>query len=325
MEVKLKQRSPRVTVLFALIAVTALAQKQAPQALDTSKLSPGIYAVIHTSMGTITAELYDRAAPVTVRNFVALARGTREWLDPKTHKPVTRPLYDNLLFHRVIPDFMIQTGDPTGTGSYNCGFTLPDEIGPYRFDQPGRLAMANKGPNTGDCQFFITEAPTPWLNGKHTIFGQVVDGQKVVSKIANVVRDDNDKPRFPIKLLHVDVMRIVATPQSLPPAVTGRGVFLNSGGDVLTAYNIVQGCSELRLKDGSKLQLAYSDATNDLALLRSEKKPDSFAIVGEDTMEVGGKAVRAAVVTGFLEANNVPHQTGASAATVDPVEVQCWK
>jgi peptidyl-prolyl cis-trans isomerase A (cyclophilin A) len=183
MEIKLKQPSLRLTMLFTLVALMALAQKEAPPAPDTSKLSPGVYAVIHTSMGTITAELYDRAAPITVRNFVALARGMREWLDPKSHKLVTRPLYDNLLFHRVIPGFMIQTGDPTGTGSYNCGFTLPDEMGPYRFDQPGRLAMANKGPNTGDCQFFITEAPTPSLNGKHTIFGQVVTGRRSSAKL----------------------------------------------------------------------------------------------------------------------------------------------
>jgi peptidyl-prolyl cis-trans isomerase A (cyclophilin A) len=204
-------------LLFILAVTAAFAQKQ-PPAAELPQLPPGLYAIIHTSMGTITAELYDKYAPITVRNFIALARGTRQWLDPKTHKPVQKPLYENLIFHRVIPDFMIQTGDPTGTGSYSCGFTLPDEMGPMRFDQPGRLAMANKGPNTGDCQFFITEAPTPWLNGKHTIFGQVVDGQKVVSKIANVIRDDNDKPRFPIKLLNIETVRILSKAPPPPPA-----------------------------------------------------------------------------------------------------------
>jgi peptidyl-prolyl cis-trans isomerase A (cyclophilin A) len=129
--------------------------------------------------------------------------------------PVTKPLYDNITFHRVIPDFMIQTGDPTGTGAYNCGFTIPDEPGPYRFDRPGRLAMANKGPNTGDCQFFITEAATPWLDGHHTIFGQVVDGQRIVDKIGHVIRDPNDKPRFPIKLVSVEIVR-VAPPAANP-------------------------------------------------------------------------------------------------------------
>src|SRR5579885_71424 len=237
----------RVVAMLALAAAGAFAQKQALEAAGASNLEPGLYTVIHTSMGDITAELYDKAAPITVRNFIALARGTRQWLDPKTRKPVTRPLYDNLLVHRVMPDFMIQTGDPTGTGAWNCGFTLPDEIGSLRFDRPGRLAMANKGPNTGDCQFFITEAPTPWLNGKHTIFGQVVDGQKVVNRIANVVRDDNDKPRFPIKLVSVDVMRIVSQPETRAPSVTAPGLFVNSAGDVLAAYSSVEGCSELRL------------------------------------------------------------------------------
>lgn len=316
----------RVLIVLVLAAGVGLAQKEAATEGATPKLPPGIYATIHTSMGTITAELYDKAAPITVRNFLALSRGTRQWLDPKTHQPVTRPLYNNLIFHRVIPDFMIQTGDPTGTGAYNCGFTLPDEIGSLRFDRPGRLAMANKGPNTGDCQFFITEAPTPWLNGKHTIFGQVVDGQKVVSKIANVIRDDNDKPRFPIKLISIDVERVAdTTAESRPPAVTGPGVFINSGGDVLTIRSIVQGCTELRLKDSGKLQLAYSDATNDLALLRSEKKPDAFATVGDGPVQVGKVQVRSAVVMGFLEANNVPYKTSASNGNVDPVEVQCWK
>lgn len=316
----------RLLIGLVLVAGVGLAQKEAATEGAAPKLPPGIYATIHTSMGTITAELYDKAAPITVRNFVALSRGARQWLDPKTHQPVTRPLYNNLIFHRVIPDFMIQTGDPTGTGAYNCGFTLPDEIGSLRFDRPGRLAMANKGPNTGDCQFFITEAPTPWLNGKHTIFGQVVDGQKVVSKIANVIRDDNDKPRFPIKLISIEVERVVdTTVESRPPAVTGPGVFINSAGDVLTLHSIAQGCAELRLKDGGKLQLAYSDATNDLALLRSEKKPDVFAIVGDGPVQVGKVQVRSAVVMGFLEANNVPYKTSASSGNVDPVEVQCWK
>jgi peptidyl-prolyl cis-trans isomerase A (cyclophilin A) len=316
----------RLTVVFVLAAAALLAQKQAAPAADTSKLSPGLYAVIHTSMGTITAELYDKAAPVTVRNFVGLARGGRQWLDPKTRQAVTRPLYDNLIFHRVIPDFMIQTGDPTGTGAGSCGFTLPDEIGPMRFDQPGRLAMANKGPNTGDCQFFITDAPTPWLNGKHTIFGQVVDGQKVVSKIANVIRDSNDKPRFPIKLVNVEVIRVtLVAPESRPPSVSGPGLFVNSGGDVLTAYSFVEGCTELRLKEGGKLQLADSDKTNGLALLRSEKKPESFATVGEGAVPVGGSPVSSAIVKGFLEANNVPYQAGEATGNGGAVEVQCWK
>jgi peptidyl-prolyl cis-trans isomerase A (cyclophilin A) len=315
----------RIAVILAVAATGAFAQKQAAEAVDTSKFEPGLYTVIHTSMGNITAELYDKAAPITVRNFIALARGTRQWLDPKTRKPVTRPLYDNLLFHRVIPDFMIQTGDPTGTGAWNCGFTLPDEIGSLRFDRPGRLAMANKGPNTGDCQFFITEAPTPWLNGKHTIFGQVVDGQKVVGKIANVVRDDNDKPRFPIKLVSVEVMRIVSQPETRAPSVTAPGLFVNAAGDVLAAYSTVEGCSELRLAAGGKLQIAFSDKTNELALLHSDQKPQSFAALGDGTVKLGGTEIRTAIVTGFLEANHVPYQAEPSAPPAPPIEIQCWK
>ncbi|MBV8728289.1 MAG: peptidylprolyl isomerase [Acidobacteriia bacterium] len=318
-------RSLTVAALIVFASAAAFAQKPAP-AYDTSKLEPGLYAVIHTSMGTIAAELYEKVAPITVRNFIALARGTRQWLDPKTHQPVTRPLYDNLIFHRVIPDFMIQTGDPTGTGGYNCGFTLPDEIGPLRFDQPGRLAMANKGPNTGDCQFFITEVPTPWLNGKHTIFGQVVDGQNVANKIANVIRDSNDKPRFPIKLVNVEVLRVAPRgAESRLPTVTGPGLFVNTAGDVLTAYSVVQGCSELRLKDGGKLQLAYSDGPNNLALLHSDKKPTVVATIGENAVQLGPARLAAGVITGFLEANNVPYQKQSSSGSAESVEVQCWK
>jgi cyclophilin family peptidyl-prolyl cis-trans isomerase len=319
----------RILFVFALAAAACFAQKQpAPQA-EGPKLDPGLYAVIHTSMGTITAELFEKQAPITVRNFIGLARGTRQWLDPKTRKPVSRALYDNLIFHRVIPDFMVQTGDPTGTGSYSCGFTLPDEIGAMRFDQPGRLAMANKGPNTGDCQFFITEAPTPWLNGLHTIFGQVVDGQKVVGKIANVIRDQNDRPRFPIKLVNVEVIRVVtrAADQG-PPTSTGAGLFVNSEGDVLTNYAAVQGCSRVRLKDGTNLQPAFVDPQNDLALLRSGKKPDSYAQIPEGTVQVGALALKSAVVTGFLEANGVHFDTGDSGKAADAAaaaEIQCWK
>ena len=122
-----------------------------------------------------------------------------------------RPLYENLIFHRVIPGFMIQTGDPTGTGAHNCGFVLNDEIvSDLKFDKPGRLAMANIGtPNSGACQFFITEDPYPAGNGKYTIFGQVVEGQELVAKIAHVIRDDNDKPRIPTKLINVSFVRIV--------------------------------------------------------------------------------------------------------------------
>jgi cyclophilin family peptidyl-prolyl cis-trans isomerase len=204
--------------LALLLTATALAQTPAPPPLDTSKLEPGLYATINTSMGSITALLFEKETPATVANFIGLARGTKPWLDPKTRKATLRPLYANIIFHRVIPRFMIQTGDPTGVGNHDCGFLMKDEIvASLKFDRPGRLAMANVGaPNSGACQFFITEVAEPSLNGKnHTIFGQVVDGQEIVFKISHVLRDDNDKPRLPVKLINITFVRIA--PKADPP------------------------------------------------------------------------------------------------------------
>src|SRR5579863_4937936 len=131
----------------------AFAQKPGSKAAEPVVLPPGLYAKINTSAGTITARLYDTETPKTVVNFMALAEGAKPWLDPKTKKLVQRPLYQNLIFHRVIPQFMIQTGDPTETGSHDCGFTIPDEfVDSLKFDRPGRLAMANAGPHTAACQ-----------------------------------------------------------------------------------------------------------------------------------------------------------------------------
>ncbi len=159
------------------------------------------YAVIETSMGTITCELYSDQAPETVANFIGLARGTKEWTDPRTKEKVTRPFYDGLTFHRVIPGFMIQGGCPLGNGTGDPGYKFKDEIDPeLKFDQVGRLAMANSGPNTNGSQFFITVAPTPHLDGRHTIFGQVVEGQDIADKIANVPRGSQDKPLEPVTI-----------------------------------------------------------------------------------------------------------------------------
>jgi peptidyl-prolyl cis-trans isomerase A (cyclophilin A) len=208
--------------LFALAAGCAFAQAQAqPPAGSTQPpaLENGLYAVINTSMGTMTAVLYEKEAPITVRNFVALARGAKPWKDPNTGKMVAKPLYNNITFHRVIPNFMIQTGDPTATGSHDCGITIKDEIVPtLKYDRPGRLGMANIGrPNTGGCQFFITEVPYPSLdppNGAYTIFGQVVQGLDIVGKIARVPRDGNDKPRTPVKLISVTIKRVGPDPNA---------------------------------------------------------------------------------------------------------------
>ena len=155
-----------------------------------------------------------KEAPATVRNFRELAEGKKAYKDPKG-QTVRRPLYNGVAIHRVIPGFMIQMGDPTGTGAFEPGFTIPDEFDPgLRYDRPGRLGMANTGDkNSGNCQFFITEGPAPHLNNLHAIFGQVVDGQDVVQKIAAVPRDQNNKPRAP-----VTIKRVVFQREGPPPA-----------------------------------------------------------------------------------------------------------
>jgi peptidyl-prolyl cis-trans isomerase A (cyclophilin A) len=197
----------RRRIPWALLASAVAAVAQTSP--DITHYSPGLYARIDTSAGLITAQLFEKETPVTVRVFVGLARGTQPWLDTKTRKQVTRPLYENLIFHRVIPDFMIQTGDPTQTGASDCGFHIPDEfVNSLKFDRPGRLAMANAGPGTASCQFFITEDKYSAGNGHYAIFGQVMDGQKVVGKISHVLRDDRDKPRLPTKLIKITFLRV---------------------------------------------------------------------------------------------------------------------
>lgn len=146
-----------------------------------------IYATFNTSAGDIVVKLMPEKAPKTVEIFLGLAEGTKEWTDPQGNQKVKRPLYDGTIFHRVIPEFMIQGGDPLGTGYGGPGFKFADEIGPdNKFDRPGLLAMANAGPNTNGSQFFITEVPTPHLNRGHTIFGEVVKGLDLVLKIARL-------------------------------------------------------------------------------------------------------------------------------------------
>ncbi len=211
-----------ITMLAACAFAQAPANPGAAQppagSAPTPTLEPGLYAVFNTSMGTITARLFEQETPATVRNFVALARGTKPWKDPKTGAMVAKPLYNNITFHRVIPNFMIQTGDPTATGAHDCGFHIKDEIVPtLKFDRPGRLGMANIGqPNTGGCQFFITEVPYPSLDGGYTVFGQVVEGQDLVGKIGRVPRDANDKPRTPVRLISVTIKRIGPEPAAAP-------------------------------------------------------------------------------------------------------------
>ena len=209
----------RTVSLCLLATLAARAQEPAKEQPAAPAREPGLYAIINTSMGAIAARLYEKESPITVRNFVALARGTKPWVDPKTGQQVKRPLYSGTIFHRVIPRFMIQGGDPLGTGVGDGGLKpIPDEFHPsLKFDQPGRLAMANAGPNTCTCQFFITEVPTPHLNGLHTIFGQVVENQELVTKIANVPRR-GEKPITPVKILNIQIKREGPEPEPVKPA-----------------------------------------------------------------------------------------------------------
>ena len=170
---------------------------------------PGVYATFDTSEGTMVVRLFEKDAPITVKNFIELAEGSREWTHPTTRAKSNTPLYNGTIFHRVIPDFMVQGGDPTGTGMGGPGYQFQDETkgSPHKFDKAGKLAMANSGPNTNGSQFFITVAATPWLTGNHTIFGEVVEGQDIADKITKVPRNRQDKPNKDVTLNAVKIER----------------------------------------------------------------------------------------------------------------------
>ena len=164
-----------------------------------------LYAVFQTSRGNIVIKLFEKEAPKTVANFVGLASGKQEWVDPRNGQKSKAKLYDGTVFHRVIPQFMIQGGDPLGTGTGGPGYRFEDEFqSGKKFDRPGLLAMANAGPNTNGSQFFITEVATPHLNGRHTIFGKVVSGFEIVQQIAHVSAS-NDRPKEPVVLESVEI------------------------------------------------------------------------------------------------------------------------
>jgi peptidyl-prolyl cis-trans isomerase A (cyclophilin A) len=173
-------------------------------------LAQGTYAVFATTEGKIVVRLFEAEAPITVKNFIELAEGAKEWSHPTTREKSTKKLYDGTIFHRVIPDFMIQGGDPAGTGMGGPGYRFEDETkgSKHSFDKPGKLAMANAGPGTNGSQFFITVAPTPWLTGNHTIFGEVVEGQEIVVKISKVPTAAQDKPRTPVILESLVIERV---------------------------------------------------------------------------------------------------------------------
>jgi peptidyl-prolyl cis-trans isomerase A (cyclophilin A) len=178
----------------------------------TLPAEPGDYAIIYTSMGDIVCRLFTKQSPKTVANFKGLATGTKAWTDPRTGKLRRTALYSGTTFHRVIPDFMIQGGDPRGDGTGEPGYKIDDETSPdLGFSKPGVLAMANSGPNTNGCQFFITVGPAEHLNGHYSIFGEVVSGQDVANSISLVPRDEeNDKPKTPVNIIRIAIRTVPA-------------------------------------------------------------------------------------------------------------------
>ena len=169
---------------------------------------PGVYAQFVTSEGNFTVRLFDQEAPKTVENFVGLAEGTKQWTDPRTNQKVTKPYYDGVIFHRVIDKFMIQSGDPLGQGIGGPGYNFNDEFHPkLRHDKAGILSMANAGPNTNGSQFFITLGPTPHLDNRHSVFGEVVEGLDVVKKIGAVATGRQDRPVTPVVINKVTIER----------------------------------------------------------------------------------------------------------------------
>lgn len=192
----------RVRDLFRLFVLAILTLPALAEEKPTGP-PPSTFAVIDTTMGTLRCRLFAKEAPKAVANFIGLAEGTKDWKDPATGE--TRhgvPFYNGTIFHRVIPNFMVQGGDRLGTGTGDAGYKFDDEIvHSLSFDRPGRLAMANSGPNTNGSQFFITERATPWLNGHYTIFGQCDDATVVVvQKIAHTPRDGHDKPTTEVRI-----------------------------------------------------------------------------------------------------------------------------
>jgi len=179
-------------------------------------------ATIETSMGNIHCTLFPDKAPQTVANFIGLATGKKQWTDPKTGQMVKgKPLYDGTTFHRVIPNFMIQGGDPEGTGAGGPGYKFNDETSDLKFDVPGRLAMANSGPNTNGSQFYITEIATPWLDGKYNLFGQCED-LELVKKIARVETAGANKPLQPITIKHIVIVDPRHPATTRKPATTHK-------------------------------------------------------------------------------------------------------
>lgn len=182
-------KSILITIIMLLTIASAMTGCSKSNTED--KMATNRHAIIDTTMGTIEVELFEDKAPITTKNFIDLAQ---------------KGFYNNVTFHRVIPNFMVQTGDPRGDGTGGPGYAIKDEFGAgLKHSKPGILSMANSGPNTGGSQFFITTVPTPWLDGKHAIFGQVIKGQEVVNNISMVQRDKNDRPLKPILIKSIKI------------------------------------------------------------------------------------------------------------------------
>ncbi|MFC1521032.1 peptidylprolyl isomerase [Elusimicrobiota bacterium] len=184
-------------------------KKKSKQKVETVlPTKPGLYAIFNTTQGTFIAELFEKQTPITVENFVGLATGEKPWTDTKSGKTVTKRFYDGLIFHRVIAGFMIQGGCPLGNGRGDPGYKFEDEIvAGLTFKKVGKLAMANSGPGTNGSQFFVTVEETTWLNGKHTIFGQVVKGMDIVDKIS-AVKTRSDTPLEDVVITKLDIKRV---------------------------------------------------------------------------------------------------------------------
>ena len=220
-----------VSIACALFAQTTPTAKPPVRTPAATTAPSGPTAIIHTSVGDMRCSLFEKQAPIGVANFIGLAEGTKDWVNPISHgKKHGVPLYDGTIFHRVIPDFMIQGGDPAGTGAGDPGYKFRNEVAPdLKFDRPGRLAYANSGPDTNGSQFFITEdvAHSAHLTGHYTIFGQCDPGSvELVKKIARMTRDpSNDKPFHPVRITHIEIVRggaAAARPATTKPATKPR-------------------------------------------------------------------------------------------------------
>jgi len=215
-------RTALVLCSFSLLA----AGQTAPAPTKTVAAGATTAAILHTTAGDMKCELFPDKTPKTVANFVGLAQGTKDWKNPTTGQMVHgKPLYDGVIFHRVIPQFMVQTGDPSGSGAGDVGFEFENEPRPdLLYDRPGRMGMANRGPNTNSSQFFITEVPYPSLNGGYTIFGQCDDAAvAVVKKIASgpclggmPCDGRNSRPQTPVKIIHVEILGAAGAAKAFP-------------------------------------------------------------------------------------------------------------